>query len=245
MDPKGKVAIVTGGARIGRAVAQELARRGCSLALTYKGSREAAEETVAAARARGARAQAFAVDARDEGQVAAMVEETVRLFGGLHILVNMASTYTRSPLGRLGARAWSEALDSNAMSSFLFTVKAAPHMKAAGAGRIINFSDWLAVSDRPRYSGYAPYYVGKAAVAGLTQAMALELAPEILVNAIAPGPIQPPPDMTGEDEAKVIAATPLRRWGGAEEVAKTVLFLIETEFITGECIRVDGGRHLY
>ena len=245
MDPKGKVAIVTGGARIGRTVAQELARRGCSLALTYKGSRDAAEETVAAARAMGARAQAFAVDARDEGQVSAMVEETVRLFGALHILVNMASTYTRSPLGRLGSRAWSEALDSNAMSSFLFSVKAAPHMKAAGAGRIINFSDWLAVSDRPRYSGYVPYYVGKAAVAGLTQAMALELAPEILVNAIAPGPIQPPPDMTGEDEAKVIAATPLRRWGGAEEVAKTVLFLVETEFITGECIRVDGGRHLY
>lgn len=245
MDPSGKVAIITGGARIGRAVARDLARRGCSLALTYRESREAAERTVEEARAVGVRAEAFQADARAEDQVAGVVERTVRLLGGVDILVNMASTYTSSPFGRLGSRAWGEALDSNAKSAFLFSVKVAPHMKKSGAGRIINFSDWTAVSERPRYEGYTPYYVAKAAVAGLTQTLALELAPEILVNGIAPGPIMPPPGLSPEDDAKVVAATPLRRWGGAQEIARTVVFLVETDFITGETIRVDGGRHLY
>lgn len=245
MDPKGKVALLTGGARIGQTVALALARRGCSLALIYRGSREAAQATAAAASSLGVKTRVHQADARDETQVAEAVAETVRELGGLDILVNMASTYIRTPLATLGSRAWAEALDSNARSAFLFSVQAAPHMKKAGAGRIINFSDWTAVSDRPRYEGYTPYYVAKAAVAGLTESLALELAPDILVNAIAPGPIVPPPDLSPDDDAKVLAATPLRRWGGAEEIARAVLFLVETDFVTGECLRVDGGRHLY
>ena len=118
-------------------------------------------------------------------------------------------------------------------------------MKASGGGRIVNFADWLPVSARPHYKGYIPYYVSKAAVAALTESLALDLAPEILVNAIAPGPILAPPDLTPEDNARIIEATPLARWGGAEEISKAVLFLVETDFVTGECIRVDGGRHLY
>jgi NAD(P)-dependent dehydrogenase (short-subunit alcohol dehydrogenase family) len=117
-------------------------------------------------------------------------------------------------------------------------------MKRQGEGRIINFSDWLAASGRPRYASYLPYYTSKMAVLGLTQALALELAPEILVNAIAPGPILAPPDMNEEEKQSVIRATPLGRWGGAEEIAKAVSFLIESNFVTGECLRVDGGRHL-
>jgi NAD(P)-dependent dehydrogenase (short-subunit alcohol dehydrogenase family) len=127
---------------------------------------------------------------------------------------------------------------------FLFSTLAARIMKGVGAGRILYFSDWLPVSERPRYKNYVPYYTSKAAVAALTESLALELAPEILVNAIAPGPILAPPDITPEETARVIEATPLRRWGGAEEIARAALFLIETEFVTGECIRVDGGRHL-
>jgi NAD(P)-dependent dehydrogenase (short-subunit alcohol dehydrogenase family) len=90
-----------------------------------------------------------------------------------------------------------------------------------------------------------PYYSSKAAVVGLTESLALELAPEILVNAIAPGPILEPPGLTPEENMAVIEATPLRRWGGAAEIAKTILFLVDSDFITGECIRVDGGRHLF
>ena len=126
----------------------------------------------------------------------------------------------------------------------MFSIHAASAMKASGAGRIINFTDWLAVSRRARYRDYIPYYASKAAVIGLTESLALDLAPDVLVNAIAPGPILAPPDITKAASDRVIAATPLARWGGADEIAKAVLFLIETEFITGECIRVDGGRHL-
>lgn len=245
MDPKGKVAILTGGARIGRSVARELARHGCSLALTYRGSVEAAETTAKEARTLGVEAKTFQVDLRADKEVDRFIRAAVDHFGHLEILVNMASTYTSVPFARLGSRAWEEALDANARSTFMLSVLSAPHMKAAGAGRIVNFTDWLPVSGRPRYAGYTPYYVAKAAVAGVTESLALELAPEILVNAIAPGPIVPPSDLTPEDDAKVRAATPLRRWGGADEIARAVIFLVQTEFVTGECLRVDGGRHLY
>jgi len=243
MDPKGRVALITGGARIGAAVAQALAARGCALALTYRGSRAAAEQAAAAATAAGVAAIVLRADATDEAQVEAAVTETARSLGRLDILVNMASSYVKTP--NPSAADWSAALDANAKSAFLFATHAAPIIKARGGGRIINVSDWLPISRRPRYKGYTPYYVSKAAVAALTESLALELAPEILVNAVAPGPILAPPDLTPEQNARIIDAVPLNRWGGAEEIAKAVLFLVETEFVTGECIRVDGGRHLY
>jgi NAD(P)-dependent dehydrogenase (short-subunit alcohol dehydrogenase family) len=118
-------------------------------------------------------------------------------------------------------------------------------MRTAGGGRIINFADWIAASGRPRYKGYLPYYVAKHGVIGLTEALALELAEHrILVNAIAPGPVLAPPGTTDEEYRAVEAATPLGRWGGEAEILKAVLFLIETDFMTGETIRVDGGRHV-
>lgn len=242
MDPNGKVALITGGARIGQVVAQALAARGCGLALTYRGSREAAEGAATAAREAGVRALTLRADATDEAQIIAAVNETTRALGRLDILINMASTYIRTPDPTVTD--WTAALDANARSAFLFSRHAAPIMKAGGGGRIVNMSDWLVLSGRPRYSGYTPYYASKAAVAALTESMALDLAPEILVNSIAPGPILAPPDLSADELAEVMYATPLARWGGAEEIAKAALFLIETDFVTGESIRVDGGRHL-
>src|SRR5262245_16646249 len=244
MDPRGKVALLTGGARIGQVVAQVLAGRGCSLVLTYRGSRDAAEAAAATARSAGVEACTVRADATDESQVAAAVAQAERTFGRLDILINMASTYVKTPLEQAGLKEWSAELDANATSAFLFSRHAAPLMRRAGAGRIVNVSDWLAASGRPRYTGYTPYYVSKAAVMALTETLALELAPAILVNAIAPGPILAPPDLTPEEDARVRAATPLGRWGGPGEIAKAVLFLVETDFTTGECIRIDGGRHL-
>jgi NAD(P)-dependent dehydrogenase (short-subunit alcohol dehydrogenase family) len=234
--------LITGGARIGQVVAQALAVRGCSVALTYRGSREAAEAAATAARAAGVRALTIRADATDEAQILAAVTETTRTLGRLDILINMASTYIRTPDPTVTD--WTAALDANARSAFLFSRHAAPIMKAGGGGRIVNMSDWLVLSGRPRYSGYTPYYASKAAVAALTESMALDLAPEILVNSIAPGPILAPPDLSPDELAEVMNATPLARWGGAEEIAKAALFLIETDFVTGESIRVDGGRHL-
>jgi NAD(P)-dependent dehydrogenase (short-subunit alcohol dehydrogenase family) len=244
MEVAGKIALITGGARIGQAVAEALARRGCGLALTYRSSRAAAEAAAAAAREAGVRTAVLHADVTDEAQVAAAVRDAERELGRLDILVNLAATYERTPLAGAGARAFSDAMDANARSAWLFAIHAAPAMRRAGGGRIVNVSDWLPVSGRPFYAGYTPYYVSKAAVAALTESLALELAPDVLVNAVAPGPILAPPGLSPEEDAAVRRATPLGRWGGAEEVAKAVLFLIETDFITGECVRVDGGRHL-
>jgi NAD(P)-dependent dehydrogenase (short-subunit alcohol dehydrogenase family) len=243
LDAGGKVALITGGARIGQKVADVLAQRKCSLALVYRASRDAAEASVEAARGRGVRAVAVRADATDKAQIAAAIDATVNSLGRLDILINMAAVYLETP--DPGEAEWTQAMDANARSVFLFSTLAAPFLRRNGAGRIVNFADWLPVSRRPHYRGYAPYYASKAAVVGLTESMALELAPEVLVNAVAPGPILAPPDLSAEEDAKVMEVTPLRRWGGAEEIAKTVMFLIETDFITGECIRVDGGRHLY
>ncbi|MGH7933215.1 MAG: SDR family NAD(P)-dependent oxidoreductase, partial [Candidatus Binataceae bacterium] len=209
----------------------------------YRGSLAAADATAIAARAKGVSATVVRADATKEAEIAAAVGETTRSLGRLDILVNMASIYVKTP--HPTATDWSSALDVNARSTFLFSTHAAPFIKANGPGRIINIADWLPISGRPRYKGFIPYYVSKAAVAALTQSLALELAPEILVNAIAPGPILAPPDLTPDENANIMEATPLGRWGGAEEIAKAVLFLVETDFVTGECIRVDGGRHLY
>lgn len=242
MDPKGKVALITGGARIGQVVAQALASRGCALSLPYRSSRDAAEQSAAAARSAGVQALTIKADATNEAEVIAAVAETKQKLGRLDILINMASTYVKTP--QPSAKDWSLAMDSNATSAFLFSTHAAPVMKSGGGGRIVNFTDWLAVSRRARYHDYVPYYASKMAVIGLTESLALDLAPDILVNAIAPGPILAPADITPAESNRVIAATPLARWGGGEEIAKAVMFLIETEFVTGECIRVDGGRHL-
>lgn len=118
-------------------------------------------------------------------------------------------------------------------------------MRTAGEGRIINFSDWIAASGRPRYPGYLPYYVAKRGVIGLTEALALELAADrILVNAIAPGPILAPEGTTTDELGAVEKATPLGHWGGEDVIAAAAVFLLETTFVTGETIRVDGGRHV-
>src|SRR5262249_41986850 len=191
----------------------------------------------------GVREITIRADVTDEDQIAAAVKETHRTLARIDFLLNMASIYLGTP--DPNEADWANAMDANARSVFLFSTAAAPIMKRSGAARIINFADWLPVSGRPHYRGFVPYYTSKAAVVALAESLALELAPEILVNAIAPGPILEPPGLTSEESMEVIKDTPLQRWGGAAEIAKAVLFLVDSDFITGECIRVDGGRHLY
>ena len=140
---------------------------------------------------------------------------------------------------------WDAQLKVDLRAAWLCARAAAPHMRRLRGGRIINIGDWLARSGRPRYTGYLTYYVAKAGVMALTEALALELATDqILVNAIAPGPIVAPEDTSDETFAAVERATPLGRWGGEIEIAKMVLALVDSDFVTGETIRVDGGRHL-
>jgi len=245
MDLSGKVAVITGGKRIGRVVAQELAGNGMDLVLSYRGSRDEAEQTVADVEAAGRRATIVSGDVSKPADCLAIVEHAVATFERVDVLVNMASIYRSKPLEDVSVEYWTTDLDVNLRSAFLCAQAAIPHMKAAGAGRIVNFADWLARSGRPHYSGFTPYYVAKAGVVALTESLALEVARDnILVNAIAPGPIVPPPDMSAEEVEEVARATPVGHWGGEAEIAKTVALLCQTDFITGETIRVDGGRHL-
>ena len=157
----------------------------------------------------------------------------------------MASIYVSKPLDEVTVDDWNSQIAVDLTAAWLCARAAVPHMRRLRGGRIINFSDWVARSGRPRYTGYLTYYVAKAGVIALTEALALELAADqILVNAIAPGPIVAPEGTSDDEFAKVERATPLGRWGGEVEIAKAVLALIDSDFITGETIRVDGGRHL-
>ena len=239
------MAFITGGKRIGAVVATELARRGSDIAVAYRSSRGEAEETADAARAFGRRALVLQGDLRLPDTCERLVDETVAALGRLDILVNMASSYAPKPFDELTVSDWNAQLNVDVRAAWLCSRAAVPHMRRLRGGRIINVSDWVARSGRPRYTGYLAYYVAKAAVIGLTEALALELAgDQILVNAIAPGPIVAPEEISEDEFERVERATPLGRWGGEIEIAKAVLSLIDSDFITGETIRVDGGRHL-
>jgi len=245
MELNGRVALITGGKRIGSVVATELARGGADIALVYRQSRAEAEETAGAARALGRRALVLQGDLSDPDACERVVDDTVDALGRLDVLLNMASTYHPKPFDDVTVADWDAQLAVDLRAAWLCARAAVPHMRRLRGGRIVNFSDWVARSGRPRYLGYLPYYVAKAGVIALTEALALELASDqILVNAIAPGPIGAPEGTSGEEFAMVERATPLGRWGGEMEIAKMVLALVESDFVTGETIRVDGGRHV-
>lgn len=234
---------MTGGARIGRDVARALAERGCHLALSYRRSKRVALQVAEEAGREGVSTLLMQGDMAAERDVKRCVSKIKRKFGRLDVLINMASDFKRIPLRNLNAKTWTDILGSNLTSAFLTSLHAVPLLKKS-RGRIINFSDAVAERRRPHNTGYVPYYTAKVGVLGLTEALALELAPEILVNAIAPGPIMPPVGSSSRHHGKVLRQTLLNRWGGGEEVAKAVLYLLESDFVTGECLRIDGGSHL-
>ena len=245
MELTGKVVLITGGKRIGAAVATTLAKAGADVALVYNRSRAEADDTATAVRELGRKAVSVQADVSSEQDCAQAVDATVAQLGRLDILINMASLYGSKPFDQLSAADWDRQMSVDLRATFLFSRAAAIVMKRVGGGHIINFADWVVASGRPRYPGFLPYYVAKAGVKALTEALALELAADqILVNAIAPGPILAPPDMSEKESASVVRNTPLGRWGGEAEIAKAVMFLVHSDFVTGETIRVDGGRHV-
>jgi NAD(P)-dependent dehydrogenase (short-subunit alcohol dehydrogenase family) len=245
MTLTGKVALLTGVKRIGAVVAETLARAGADVALVYNRSAVEAEATAAAARALGRRALAIQANLADPKECQRVVETTLGELGRIDVFVAMAGLYTGTPFADLSLAVWNEQMDVELRSAFLCAHGAVPSMKKNGGGRIILFSDWLPTSERPRYPGFLTYYVAKAGLKALAEAMALELAADqILVNAVAPGPILAPPSTTDKELGAVADATPLGRWGGEAEIAKAVMFFVESDFVTGETLRVDGGRHI-
>jgi NAD(P)-dependent dehydrogenase (short-subunit alcohol dehydrogenase family) len=215
------------------------------IALSFNRSRAEAESVAATVQEGGGRAFVYQSDLSKAPEARTLVDRAAADMGRLDVLINMASVYSSVAFEEIDEDVWDSVVNVDLRAAYLCSRAAVPHMRAKQGGRIINFTDWVARSGRPRYKGFLPYYVAKHAVVGLTEALALELADDhILVNAIAPGPILAPPETTDEEYRAVEAATPLGRWGGEKAIVAAVLFILESDFMTGETIRVDGGRHL-
>lgn len=247
MTLEGKVVLITGGRRVGRALAPLLADRGASVAMTYFTSRETIEQTVADIRARGVRGLAIPADLRLADQAEQAVARVVDELGSIDALVNMASVYRRTPLASLTPDDFDSMIAANLAAPYHTAIAAARRMLGQlGSdgikGRIINLGDWA--TDRP-YKGYLPYLVAKGGLTTMTLALARELAPDVLVTMVQPAMIDPPPDLSAAEQAAVVAATPLKRIGTPDDVNRLILYLLEgTSFATGACYRVDGGRFL-
>lgn len=240
-----RAALVTGTRRIGGAIARALAADGYDMAVAWHASRPEAEAAAAAVRAAGQRAVLLQADLADPAACRTLVEAAAEQLGGLSAVVLAASRFDRMPFDALDAAAWDRALAVDLDASFRCAQAAIPHLRRAGGGHLVLFSDWVAASGRPRYRGYVPYYVAKRAVLALGEALGLELAADgIRVHVVAPGPIVPAAGTTLADDATVLAATPLGHWGGEDEVAQRVCGLLRSTFLTGETVRIDGGRHL-
>lgn len=242
MDLNGKVALVTGGAvRVGKAIALALARAGADVVINYHSSADAAVATAAEIEALGRRALALRADVAQGRQVQALVDEAVARLGRLDVLVNSASLWRKTPWAELDEAAWDQLVDIALKGPFLCAKAAAPHLAAHGDGAIINIVDLSAFVPFPNFM---PHSAAKAGLVNLTYALAMELAPAVRVNAVAPGPVLPPADYT---EAQIQAAarrTLLGRWGTAEDVAQAVVFLAQAPYITGVVLPVDGGERL-
>ena len=237
---EGKIAFVTGGGSgMGREHAILMAEEGASLIVSDV-NEAGGRETVSMINSKGGQSLFINFDVASEAAWQAAVNQAVSTFGRVDILVNNAAVFPRTPWSALNEAAWDEAINTNLKGSFLVAKAVGDRMKAQGAGKIVNIADWA--GERP-YRDYLPYCVSKAGVIALTKALALELAPEVQVNAVAPGPVMLPDDMSAKERAAVIAATPLRRIGSPEDIANAVLFLLEgSDFITGAVLPVDGGR---
>jgi len=245
MELTGRGVLITGGSRTGAAIALALASAGADVALSYNSSKARIEKIADAVFESGRKAIVIKGDLSRSGDCVRLVHEAARGLGRLDVLLNMASVYRRKAYDQLRESDWDGGLAVDLKACFLCAQEAVPYMRSRGGGRIVNFTDWIAASGRPRYMGFLPYYVAKCGVIALTEALALELAEDgILVNAVAPGPISPPEDFDRTERTVVEQATPLGRWGGDKALVQAVRTLIDTDFMTGETIRVDGGRHL-
>jgi pteridine reductase len=241
MDVNGKVALVTGsGVRVGRRIATALAGRGMHLAIHYHTSRGPAEEAVEEIRALGVEAEAFGCDLGDTPRIARLIAAIDERWGRLDVLVNSAAIFPRTPWDEIDEAVWDRTQEVNLKAPFFTAWHAVRLMRRNGGGKIVNIADWAGL--RP-YPYYLPYVVSKGGIITMTKAMAKELAPEIAVNAVAPGPVMLPEDFDPEAAERIRKATPLKRLGSPDDVAAAVVFLVATtDFVTGHVLVVDGGR---
>jgi len=237
----GKAALITGAAkRIGRSVALRLASEGADVIVNYRNSKDEADEVVAQITAMGRRAVGFQADVAKREEVIAMFGAVEKEFGRLDVLVNNAGMFFPAKFEELTEEQWDRIMDTNLKSQFLCSQAASPMLRRSGHGRIINFASLGGLLAWPAYTHYC---VSKAGVIMLTRCLARALAPEITVNAVAPGTISFPGDAQGLAE-DFIRRAPLQRTGTAKDIEDAVVFLAQSAFVTGQVIVVDGGRSL-
>ncbi len=244
MKLDGKTALVTGAARrLGARTAETLHQNGANIIIHYRGSRAAAEERVAALNARRpGSAIALQADLLHADQIERLAREACAAFGRLDILVNNASSFYPTPLGRIDQRHWDELMGSNLQAPLFLSQACHPALKASG-GCIVNMID---IHGRSPLKGYPLYSIAKAGKAMMTRALAQEMAPEVRVNGVAPGAILWPE--VGQSEAErqaILDKIPLARIGDPQDIADTILFLATHRYINGQIIAVDGGRQLF
>jgi len=242
MTLDGRVTLVTGGAiRVGRAIVEGLAADGATLAVHHHGSASEARALVAELRSRGRRAEAFRADLTDDAQLATLVADVERTLGPIEVLVNSAAQFTRAPFLDTDASMLDAEWRLNARAPFLLTRAVARGMLERREGVVVNVLD-IGGALVP-WRNYSAYCMTKAAMQMLTQVLALELAPHVRVNGVAPGTVLPPESLGAQEREQLRARIPLQRFGTAEDVAATVRFLITgPDFVTGQVIAVDGGR---
>lgn len=232
---------MTGGARrVGRAFALGLAAAGARVVVNYNASAREAEETVAHIRARGGEALAVQADVSRLDDIRRLVDETCSAFGGLDILVNSASLFEQMAFAAITEAEFDRVLGVNLKAPFFLSQQAAPHL-ANGGGTIVNIVDLSALQAWPSFAHHA---VAKAGLAHLTRVLARALAPDVRVNAIAPGNVLPPENHGGEDFAGGSDRRLVERAGRPDDVVEALLWLVRSEFVTGQVVVVDGGRML-
>lgn len=241
-DPlAGRVALVTGaGRRVGRAIALALGRRGMRVVVHYNGARDGAEETVRLIREAGGEASSTQTDLGEPAAPDALIDAVLASHGSLGALVNSAAMMLRTPVGDVTVDAWEAMFALNVRAPFFLSQRAAPAL-AASRGSIVNIADLAAFES---WAAYVPHGMTKAAVVQMTRALAKALAPDVRVNAVAPGVVLLPEGWSADEAERLRSTTPLARLGSPEDVAAAVVFLLEAEYVTGETIRVDGGRHI-
>jgi pteridine reductase len=240
MELDGRVALVTGaGRRLGRAMAAALADRGMALAIHHHASSAGAHELRDEIVAAGGRAVCFEADLTDAHAARALPVRVVAEFGRLDVLVNSAAVMHRLAFEETTPEQWDAVHDLNLRAVFFCTQGAAPALRAAG-GKVVNLADLAGLEAWP---GFAAHSISKAGVVMLTKVLALRLAPEVTVSAIAPGAVLVPDDYDAEERDRLARATPLRRLGSPSDVISALLYLLEGgDFVTGEVLVVDGGR---
>jgi pteridine reductase len=241
MDLKGRVALVTGaGHRVGRAIALALGSRGMRVAVHYNAAADGARETVRLLAETGAQGQTFAADLTRGEAALELVTAVTRAFGDLDVLVNSAAVMVRTPFGEVTPQQWHDVMSLNLRAPFLLAQAAAPFLKRS-RGAIVNIADLAAFETWP---AYMPHGISKAGVVYMTRALARVLAPEVRVAAVAPGTVLLPEGWSEEGAEHLRTTTPLGRNGSPKDVTDTVLFILDSDYLTGETIIVDGGRHV-